>query len=334
MLVLAFTAALLTLVPLAVIAQPPPPNLPPGPAIALNSDRYPTVTDHHCLALVCNYINTNGMIRDQSPNLRANEVGRRRAIGCGGITNCRTRTTGMSCDEIAYASTYSGGLGCYAADYLATGGVMADLPPLGTHRCVNAVENSAHGGAVNRFYQLANVGDGVVFYFTFLIPPNGCLNAASTYCRRMFNIANGNGGGDTYANICQDGLADGTQFAGIVTSQRTRGQRCPSRGYGPANITSSEDESTDSFQEEEDYGLAGNITVTPGPEPSLTDQVYQLSSGRFIWSPFHNNGTLALGDPVVIQGNDTDTEVSQETIVAAGRFGDMFGSDSLPDCPT
>ncbi|KAF7305689.1 Aldo-ket-red domain-containing protein [Mycena chlorophos] len=324
----AFSAALLTL----AIAQPP--NLPPGPAMPLNSDQYPTVTDHHCLAIVCSYINTNGMIRDQSANLDMNANRRRRAIGCDGITNCRTSTTGRSCDEIFYASTYSGGLGCYAADYLAIGGTMANLPPLGTHRCVDAVENSAHGGAVNRFYQRANVGtgNGGVFYFTFLIPPNGCK--CSTYCRRMWNVANGYGG-DSFANICQDGHADGTQFAGIVTSQRTRHPRCPSRGYGPANITSSDDESADSLEEEEDYGLAGNITVTPGPAPSLTDQVYQLSSRRFIWSPFQNNGTLAVGDTIMVPGNDTNTEVEEEeTVIAAGRLQDILGSDSLPDCPT
>nr|GAT42332.1 predicted protein [Mycena chlorophos] len=262
------------------------------------------------------YINTNGMIRDQSANLDMNANRRRRAIGCDGITNCRTSTTGRSCDEIFYASTYSGGLGCYAADYLAIGGTMANLPPLGTHRCVDAVENSSHGGAVNRFYQRANVGNGGVFYFTFLIPASGCMNARSTYCRRIW---------PRRWNTVRWNCYIPAHSASALSFPRL---------WAGQSITSSDDESTESLEEEEDYGLAGNITVTPGPAPSLTDQVYQLSSGRFIWSPFQNNGTLALGDTIIVPGNDTNTEIEEEeTVIAAGRMQDILNS-AFPDCPT
>ncbi|KAF7305690.1 Aldo-ket-red domain-containing protein [Mycena chlorophos] len=245
--------------------------------------------------------------------------------------------TGTSCDEIFYASTYSGGLGCYAANYIANGGVLGNLPPLGTHRCVAAADNSAHGGAVNRWYVNNRIPDGGVFYFSFLIPANGCMNAASSYCRRMFNVANGYVG-DSYGQICSDGLADGRQFAGITTSQRTQHPRCPSRGYGPANITGSDDDAdSQSDDSEDDEDLVGDMSLVPGPAPSLTDHVYKLSSQRFIWSPFRSNVTLAVGDTIMVPVNDTSTDSDveeEETVVAAGRFQDVVGTDSLPDCPT
>ncbi|KAF7290445.1 Aldo-ket-red domain-containing protein [Mycena chlorophos] len=329
---LALSAVLLTTLSSAQVV---PPNLPPGPMILLNSAQYPTVTDHHCLAVSCSFINTNGMIRDNSTTSRTSASRRRRAIGCDGVTNCHTSLTGTSCDEIFYASTYSGGLGCYAANYIANGGVLGNLPPLGTHRCVAAADNSAHGGAVNRWYVNNRIPDGGVFYFSFLIPANGCMNAASSYCRRMFNVANGYVG-DSYGQICSDGLADGRQFAGITTSQRTQHPRCPSRGYGPANITGTDDDSQ-SDDSEDDEDLVGDMSLVPGPAPSLTDHVYKLSSQRFIWSPFRSNVTLAVGDMIMVPVNDTSTDSDveeEETVVAAGRFQDVVGTDSLPDCPT
>lgn len=72
-------------------------------AFVLDPGSYPEVTDHHCIAFYCSGLNgfqrsPNGFHRDT--NSGTSERGRRHAIGCDGVTDCHTSTTGQSCDEV------------------------------------------------------------------------------------------------------------------------------------------------------------------------------------------------------------------------------------------
>lgn len=72
-------------------------------AFVLDPASYPEVTDHHCIAFYCSGLNfqqsPNGFHRDTSGN---SDRVRRHAIGCDGVTDCHTSTTGQSCDEVRF----------------------------------------------------------------------------------------------------------------------------------------------------------------------------------------------------------------------------------------
>jgi hypothetical protein len=74
--------------------------------------------------------------------------------------------------KIPYASTFDGGLGCFASGWTNSGHDLRDLYTFGTHRCVDRSQNSgkfeltcvdcpillvliAHGAALNNFYRSA-----------------------------------------------------------------------------------------------------------------------------------------------------------------------------------
>ncbi|KAK0541040.1 hypothetical protein OC835_000360 [Tilletia horrida] len=110
------------------------------PSLTFNCRAYPDVCDHHVYANGCaNFrfvLPQNGFHRDGNADDSISSK-RRRAVGCGGVTNCGDNS---DCDEIPYASTYDGGLGCYgvSAGYK---GPQSDLYNRGSHHCVNRSQN-------------------------------------------------------------------------------------------------------------------------------------------------------------------------------------------------
>lgn len=71
-----------------------------GVTFSLDSNAYPDVTDHHCIAYLCAGFafpyHPHGFHRDLSPTHRRQ---RRHAVGCDKITKCGT---GHSCDEVSF----------------------------------------------------------------------------------------------------------------------------------------------------------------------------------------------------------------------------------------
>ncbi|KAL0945383.1 hypothetical protein HGRIS_000878 [Hohenbuehelia grisea] len=73
------------------------------------------------------------------------------AIGCGVRNPCES--LGLSCDEVPYASTYDGGLGCFAQGKT---GVYYS----GTIHCVPVGEHAAFNKLLTTFYESARLRDG------------------------------------------------------------------------------------------------------------------------------------------------------------------------------
>ncbi|THH10016.1 hypothetical protein EW146_g8509 [Bondarzewia mesenterica] len=80
---------------------------------------YPDVCDTTCFAMFCGGVTGHALHYDPNsgttmPNPSSQTTTanyRRAAIGCVNSNHCATNTTGLSCDEFPYASTYDGGLG-------------------------------------------------------------------------------------------------------------------------------------------------------------------------------------------------------------------------------
>ncbi|KAK0536573.1 hypothetical protein OC842_001932 [Tilletia horrida] len=138
------------------------------PSLTFNCRAYPDVCDHHVYANGCaNFrfvLPQNGFHRDGNADDSISSK-RRRAVGCGGVTNCGDNS---DCDEIPYASTYDGGLGCYgvSAGYK---GPQSDLYNRGSHHCVNRSQNRRHGNTVKQFYADSNIGDSQKLWVLCLI---------------------------------------------------------------------------------------------------------------------------------------------------------------------
>ncbi|KAF5337570.1 hypothetical protein D9758_016840 [Tetrapyrgos nigripes] len=120
----------------------------------LDCPRYPDVCDNHCNAFTCHDLQGLQLHRDVTAGDTGDDNRRRTAIGCGSNNYC---PSGRDCDEYPYASTYDGGLGCYPDGFPGNAG---DLLQIGTTRCVDPGQNSAHGSDLSNFYAQFDVGNG------------------------------------------------------------------------------------------------------------------------------------------------------------------------------
>ncbi|GLB44249.1 hypothetical protein LshimejAT787_1601790 [Lyophyllum shimeji] len=273
----------------------------------LDTRAYPEVTDHHCIAFYCSglrYFTTpTGFHRDTAGNSNT-ERSRRHAIGCDGVTNCRTSTTGWSCDEIPYASTFDGGLGCFASDWTRSGRSINSLYNVGTHRCVNAGQNSAHGQALTTFYGRNNIQNYEEFTVGFLLN-NGCPNPRSSWCARFFNAVRS---GRSTAALCAVATRQ-RSYAKLTSSAYSRAPRCPSRNYRREDTSSPED-------------APNNDTVTPSFAEVTDDmvQVATLENGLQIVPMF---GARKVGDDVWIH-DDTLQNGTTSKVVGVASMKEAF----------
>ncbi|KII94884.1 hypothetical protein PLICRDRAFT_47919 [Plicaturopsis crispa FD-325 SS-3] len=278
----------------------------------LQTGSYPDVADHHCIAWACDGVryaetdpNPRGFHRATSLNFVRN---RRHAIGCDGVTQCGS---GRQCDEIPYASTFDGGLGCYASEWTNSGRPLSDLYNFGTHRCVSSHDNGAHGSAVSTFYSQQNVGNFGLFFIAWITNNNGCTSAP--YCNRFLNAFKT---GQPYAPICAAARADGRQYAKVTSSAYTRAPRCPSRNYR-RDTGEFEDDLEDEVVPSDPPTLDANATLSP--------RVGLLDNGMKVMETW---GQLSIGDEVWIHDetllNGTFSKIVNFT-TPAEAFGHLEG---------
>ncbi|KAF9456471.1 hypothetical protein BDZ94DRAFT_1241509 [Collybia nuda] len=119
------------------------------------------VCDTHCFARDCVGFHRDLFASSRMPKNGSRSTSadfRRQAIGCVNNNPC---SGGASCDEIPYASTYDGGLGCFPEGFP---GNSNDLFEQGVIHCVSGNDNSAHGALLNNFYKNNNIKDGELFH--------------------------------------------------------------------------------------------------------------------------------------------------------------------------
>ncbi|KII93431.1 hypothetical protein PLICRDRAFT_171186 [Plicaturopsis crispa FD-325 SS-3] len=292
---------------------------------ALQPSSYPDVADHHCIAFACAGLNpkSKGFHRDTSTVFTRN---RRHAIGCDGVTQCGG---GNSCDEIPYASSFDGGLGCFASDWTITGHSVNRLYSWGTHRCVKASDNSAHGRALQRFYSTNRIANLETYTVSLLLPPRGCSPAK--YCNGV--VVQQNTGHPNYVDLCRAANNDGRKFAKIVRSQYSQAPRCPSRNYRREELGTSnslepglgeDDDINPGDASEFDFDAlvtAGNATLPDSSSPM--SRVARLESGHRVLELF---GSLSVGDEVWVHDETllegTLSKVANVTTVAEA-FADL-----------
>ncbi|KAK0541039.1 hypothetical protein OC835_000359 [Tilletia horrida] len=286
------------------------------PSLTLNCHSYPDVCDHHVYADGCAAADfrftasQNGFHRDGHGDDSINAK-RRRAVGCGGVTNCGDN---MDCDEIPYASTYDGGLGCYgvSAGYQ---GPQTNLYSRGSHHCVNRSQNRRHGNAVMQFYantQLdltteaspSSYSSGTFAYRQVVVKQN--YQAAKTDAERAKFRAE-------YEANCRAYAQTGQQ---AVLSRASRTGVCPDRNAAryATNINTTaagtqEDRITDSARAVgNNAAIAASAAMNFGLDQPR--QVLTLSSGTKVYALYGapvfklgHNVTLHGDKPVDAEGN-------------------------------
>lgn len=278
-------------------------------AFGLDSNSYPEVTDHHCIAFYCSglryFATGTGFHRDTAGNSNT-ERSRRHAIGCDGVTDCRTSTTGWSCDEIPYASTFDGGLGCFASDWTRSGRSINSLYNVGTHRCVNAGQNSAHGQALSTFYARNNIRNFEEFTVEFILS-NGCPNPRSSWCARFFNAVRS---GQSTAALCATATSQ-RSYAKLTSSAYVRYPRCPSRNYR-------REESSDLDVQEPAVPTNSSVAFEDVTADML--EVATLENGVQVMPMF---GAHKVGDEVWIH-DDTFQDGKTSKVISVNSFKEAF----------
>ncbi|RDB17090.1 hypothetical protein Hypma_001928 [Hypsizygus marmoreus] len=244
----------------------------------LNTNAYPEVTDHHCIA-------------------STTERQRRHAVGCDGVTNCQSASTGRSCDEIPYASTFDGGLGCFARDWTNSGRSINSLYIYGTHRCVNAGQNSAHGSALGTFYSQNNIQNFQEFNVAIPIPTGGCPNPNSVWCVRFLNAVRSGGSAAAIRAICSAATSQ-QSYQKVLSSAYSTNPRCPSRNYRRDESSIDANNTADALAKDIDADMTLH-DITPDMV-----QIATLENGMQILPMF--GGAHKLDDDVWVHEDSSD----------------------------
>ncbi|KAF9456469.1 hypothetical protein BDZ94DRAFT_1241507 [Collybia nuda] len=227
----------------------------------------PGVCDTHCFARSCAGIDWahKGFHRDAlassrqpKPNSKttSNDL-RRQAIGCVNSNPC---SGGSTCDELPYASTYDGGLGCVPQGF---GGNSKDLYQQGVVHCVAGTENQVHGALLNTFYNKEKIADGALFTV-------GLLNEASApLCQAL----------QKNKNSCPkqgDKGPPSTKF--YLARSAPDGTYCPGRARASLNGPRSED-----VDRREVVSKPARYAITDNGM-RIREAVGEFSMGERVWS--------------------------------------------------
>ncbi|KAF5339278.1 hypothetical protein D9758_013300 [Tetrapyrgos nigripes] len=232
---------------------------------------------------------------------------RRRAMGCDGITQCGS--FGDSCDEIPYASTYDGGIGCFAQRWTAAGGNVNQLMGLGSHvgpfilytsAYIELSHHAAHGNALETFYGQQNVPNFGVFNVGINYI-GGCT--ASGWCNRLLDAIRGLSGESFNRPVLLPEPMANSMRETIGVSQYTRNPRCPSRGYRH-----------DLADSDADFDInAVNVSVP---------RIFRNDKGEHFLEMF---GTVKEGDPIWVPGDDKSVNGTMSKVVNFTTFEEAFG---------